>query len=246
VSTPRSIAENLIDIQARVERAAERSGRDPAEIRLVAVTKTQPVDRIREALAAGVRELGENYVQEAEAKFAALGGIPARRHFLGHLQRNKAGKAAALFDMVQSLDSPELARALGRRAADLGRTIETLIEVNISGETGKSGVAPERALDLAGDVVSVPGLRLCGLMGIGPTPQSVRGGGLPDGTAAGAEEEAVRASFRLLAGLFRQLPPECRQVLSMGMTGDFEIAIAEGSTMVRVGTGIFGPRRSSG
>ena len=236
-----TVAENLIDIRDRIARAAEKSGRGAAEIRLVAVTKTQPVDAIREALAAGVRELGENYVQEYEAKFAALGEIPARRHFLGHLQKNKAGKAAALFDMVQSLDSPDLARALGRRALALGRTIETLIEVNLSGDPGRAGVAPERALDLAAEAASVPGIRVCGLMGIAPAPH---GPPVTEGNAA--EEAAARNSFQLLARLFGQLPPQCREVLSMGMTGDFELAIAEGSTMVRIGTGIFGPRRSSG
>jgi pyridoxal phosphate enzyme (YggS family) len=242
----KTVAENLIDIQERIARAAEQSGRGAETVRLVAVSKAQPVEAIREALAAGIRELGENYVQESEAKFAALGAIPARLHFLGHLQRNKAGKAAALFDMVQSLDSPELARALGRRAADLGRTIETLIEVNISGEPGKAGVPPDRALDLAAEVASLPGIRLCGLMGIGPTPSRAAGGGARDRQVEAAEEAAVRNSFQLLARLFGQLPPECREALSMGMTGDFELAIAEGSTMVRIGTGIFGPRRSSG
>src|SRR5262249_6727978 len=131
-------------------------------------------------------------------------------------------------------------------AVGLGRTIETLIEVNISGEPGKAGVAPDRALDLAAEAASIPGIRLCGLMGIGPTPSRTAGGGPGDAGWGRVEEAAVRGSFQLLARLFRQLPPECREVLSMGMTGDFELAIAEGSTMVRVGTGIFGPRRSSG
>lgn len=223
--------------------AAEKSGRSVEEIRLVAVSKTQPVGLIREALAAGIRELGENYVQESERKWAELGDVPATRHLIGHLQRNKAGKAAVLFDMVQSMDSGELARALGRRASDLGRTTDVLIEVNISGEESKSGVAPERALDLAGEVTGIPGLRLCGLMGIGPAPHPQ---GAPGSKIAGGDEAALRDSFRLLARLFERLPPEHRKVLSMGMTGDFELAIAEGSTMVRVGTGIFGPRRSSG
>jgi pyridoxal phosphate enzyme (YggS family) len=199
---------------------------------VVAVSKTQPVDAIREAAAAGAREIGENYVQEAEAKLSLLPEEPPLiRHFIGHLQKNKAGKAAALFDMVQTVDTVELAQALGRRAAGLGKTLDVLIEVNASGEASKFGVAPERAVDLAAEIAVVPGIRLQGLMGMGPNSD---------------EERAVRDSFRQLARLFEQLPTEQRQVLSMGMTGDFETAIAEGSTMVRIGTGIFGARRSSG
>ena len=197
----------------------------------MAVTKTQTVEAVREALAAGAGELGENYVQEAEEKWAALGEVPAMRHLIGHLQRNKTGKAAALFDMVQTVDSLELAEALGRRAGLLGRMLDVLIEVNLSGEATKFGVAPAEALDLAAEVAAVPHLRLQGLMGMGP---------------AGVDERAVALSFRRGRALFEELPGEHRQVLSMGMTGDFELAIAEGSTMVRVGTGLFGARRSLG
>lgn len=226
----RTIAENLREVEERIARAAERSGRRAGEIRLVAVSKTQPLEAIREALAAGAREIGENYVQEAEGKLPALAGEPVVRHFIGHLQKNKAGKAAALFDLVQTVDSAELAQALGRRALGVGKVLDILIEVNISGEASKFGVAPERAVDLAAEVAVVPGIRLQGLMGIGPLAPG---------------EDAARNSFRRLASLFERLPPEHRQVLSMGMTGDFETAIAEGSTMLRIGTGIFGARRSS-
>lgn len=234
------VAENLREVAERIARAAEGCGRGAEEIRLVAVTKTQPAELIREALAAGVRELGENYVQEAEPKFGELGltgGPPGvTRHLIGHLQRNKAGKAAALFEMVQTVDDAALAGALGRRAGALGRSLDVLVQVNISGEASKSGVAPDRALELAERVAGVPGLRLRGLMGIGPLAPT----GGPEG------DRAARESFRLLARLFGQLPAEHREVLSMGMSGDFELAIAEGSTMVRIGTGIFGARRSSG
>jgi pyridoxal phosphate enzyme (YggS family) len=226
----RTIAENLRDVQDRVARAAERRGRRAEEIRLVAVSKTQPVERIREAIAAGAGEIGENYVQEAETKLPQLEGQPVVRHFIGHLQKNKAGKAVALFDLVQTVDSVELAQALGRRALAIEKTLDVLIEVNISGEASKFGVAPERAVDLAAEVAAIPGLRLQGLMGIGPLAPG---------------EAAERNSFRLLASLYEKLPAEHRQVLSMGMTGDFETAIAEGSTMLRIGTGIFGARRSS-
>lgn len=211
--------------------AATRSGRAPEAVRLLAVSKTMPAERIREACAAGVCEIGENYVQEAEAKFTQLADLSITRHFIGHLQRNKAGKAAALFDVVQTIDSVELAGVLGRRAEALGRTLDVLIQVNAPGEATKAGVAPEAALPLAEAVATVPGLRLAGLMGIGPL---------------GNNEDEIRRCYRTLATLFKQLPPDHRRVLSMGMTGDFEIAIEEGSTMVRVGTGIFGERRSSG
>jgi hypothetical protein len=226
-----SVAENVIGVRERILRAAEKAGRRGEEVRLVAVTKTRPPETVREVLAAGVEELGENYVQEAEEKWAALGKVPAVRHLIGHLQRNKAGKAAALFDMVQTVDSLALAEALGRRAGLLGRTLDVLIEVNLSGEATKFGVAPEEALDLAAEVAAVPHLRLQGFMGMGPL---------------GADERTVAQSFRRGRALFEKLPGEHRRVLSMGMTGDFELAIAEGSTMVRVGTGLFGARRSLG
>jgi PLP dependent protein len=225
------IADNVNVIVSRIERAAQSVGRGPREIRLVAVSKTQPVEAIREAIGAGVTEIGENYVQEAEAKLAELEAPGVLRHFIGHLQRNKAGKAAALFEVVQGVDSVAVAEALGRRAQALDRPLEVLIEVNTSSEDTKFGVAPERALELAGQVAEVEGLRLRGLMTIGPLS---------------ADERAARQSFQTLRGLYENLPPECRQVLSMGMTGDFELAIAEGSNMVRVGTGIFGARRSEG
>jgi hypothetical protein len=201
----------------------------------VAVSKTQPPEAIRDALAAGVREFGENYVQEAEGKLAALGTVTAVRHFIGHLQKNKAGKAAALFDMVQSVDNAELARALGRRSEALGRRLDVLIEVNISQEESKFGARPERTLELAQEIREIPGIRLQGLMGIGPLS-------VPEGND---RERATRESFRRLRQLFEELPQECGRVLSMGMTGDFELAIEQGSTMVRIGTGIFGARRSS-
>lgn len=232
-----TIADNLNDVRERIARAAVAAGRRPEEIRLVAVSKGQPEEAIREAVAAGVREIGESYVQEAERKFRALDwAAPAPpsgllRHLVGSLQRNKAGKAAALFDMVQSVDRLELAEVLGRRAQALGRTLDVLVEVNISRESTKSGVEPERALDLADAVARVPGLVLRGFMGIGPL---------------GADEATTRACFNSLYRLFERLPTAHREVLSMGMTGDFELAIAEGSTMVRIGTAIFGARRSSG
>jgi len=231
VTTARSIADNLSEIESRIRNAAERAGRRREEIRLVAATKDQPPPAIREALAAGVREVGENYVQEAAAKWASLPEPAPVRHLIGRLQRNKAGKAVLLFDVVQTVDAIDVARALSRRAEALGTPVEVLIEVNATGEPQKGGVAPGGALDLVEEVASLPALRVTGLMGMGP----LEGSSLE-----------VRGCFAALARLFGRLAPAHRRVLSMGMTGDFETAIEEGSTMVRIGTGIFGARRSSG
>jgi hypothetical protein len=229
------IADNLRQIRERIARAAERSGRSPAEIRLVAVAKGQPPERVREAVAAGVTELGENYVQEAEAVFALLAGMPVTRHFIGHLQRNKAARAVRLFDLIQTVDDVGLARTLSRRAQETGRTLPVLLEVNAAEVPGRFGLRPELCRETAEEVSELPALRLLGLMGIAP--------GSPE---APADEVAVRACFAKLRALFDQLPAGNRQVLSMGMTGDFEAAIEEGSTMVRIGTGVFGPRRTRG
>jgi pyridoxal phosphate enzyme (YggS family) len=196
---------------------------------VVAATKTVEVDRIRAAVALGVREIGENYVQEAAAKQPGLADLSITRHFIGHLQRNKAGPAVQLFDVIQSIDSLPLAQSLSRRAATEGRELEVLLEVNVAAEASKSGVAPEMALALAEQVAPLPGLRLMGLMGMAPLAGSV---------------DDARIAFRQLRALFDRLPPPHRQILSIGMTGDFEIAIEEGSTMVRIGTGIFGQRRT--
>ncbi len=224
------LAENVKRIQERIEAAAARSGRPGAAIRLVAVSKTVEPARIGAALAAGIREIGENYIQEAVAKFPDLEDHSYIRHFIGHLQRNKAARAAQFFDVIQSIDSESLARAVGRHAETAGKTVEALIEVNIAGEASKFGVRPDQTLSLAEAMAAVAGLRLVGLMGIGPL----------EGTA-----EETRRAFRTLARLFDQLPVAHRRVLSMGMSGDFEPAIEEGSTMVRIGTGIFGLRRNT-
>jgi pyridoxal phosphate enzyme (YggS family) len=193
----------------------------------VAVSKTVELARIRAALAAGVREIGENYLQEAAPKFAELQDHGFIRHFIGHLQRNKAGRATDCFDVIQSIDREAIALAIGRRALERGRTIQALVEVNIAGEASKSGIAPAQALALAGEVARISSISLVGFMGMGPL---------------GATESETRRAFRSLARLYEQLPAPYRQVLSMGMTGDYEIAIEEGSNMVRIGTGIFGLR----
>ncbi len=223
------VAGNLARIRGRIAGAAERSGREPDEIRLVAVAKTVDAARVREALAAGVKDVGENYVQEAAAKRDELGDC-ARWHLIGHLQRNKAGKAVTVFDMIQTVDSLRIAEAIGRRAQALGKTTEVLLQVNTSGEESKFGVVPEQAEGVVEAIAGVSGVRLNGLMTIGrwdPDP------------------ERARSEFRLLAKLARRLGERTgfeMEWLSMGMSHDFEVAIEEGANLVRVGTGIFGPR----
>ena len=202
--------------------AAEKAGRQPDEIVLVAVTKRQPLEAVLEALAAGVTDIGENYVQEAQEKRGRV--VAGHWHLLGHLQSNKAAGAVELFDLIQSVDSARLAREIGKRARVLAKTQDVLLQVHLGEEVTKTGVAPEEALDVAAETATVPGLRLLGLMGIAPNGQD------------------ARPYFQELRRLFERLPVANRRTLSMGMTSDFETAIEEGATMIRVGTAIFGPR----
>src|SRR5262245_50764140 len=223
----------LARIRARMERAAERAGRDPASITLVGASKQVSAERLREALHAGLADVGENRVQEAREKIAALAGDGrgAVWHLIGHLQSNKAKLAAALFDWVHSVDSPEIARELDRRAAEAGRRIRVLVEVNTSGEASKFGVAPDAALGLMETLAACCALEPRGLMTVGPLTDDI---------------EASRPAYRLLAQRLRDaqraFPGARLDQLSMGMSADFEVAIEEGATMVRVGTALFGPR----
>jgi hypothetical protein len=223
------IAANVARIRERIARAAERSGRSPDEVTLVAVAKVVESDRVREAIAAGVTDVGENYVQEAAAKRPQV-GMAARWHMIGHVQRNKAKQAVEIFDIIETVDSHRLAEAIGRQAQVVGRVMPILLQINTSGEPSKSGVPPELAEELVVAVRDVPGVRVEGLMTIGrwdPDP------------------ERARPEFRLLAELARSLEGSTgveMRWLSMGMSHDFEVAIEEGSTVVRVGTGVFGPR----
>jgi len=219
-------AERLEAVRARMQAAATRVGRDPASVRLIGASKTVPAGVLVQAVRAGLSDLGENRVQEAEAKAPLLrsdltDGAGPTWHLIGHLQSNKARKAIALFDWIHSVDSPRLADALDRIALELGRTPRVLIEVNTSGEASKEGVAPEDAPALIAHVAGLASLRLKGLMTIGPL--------------AGDPRPAFRLLRRLrdTAGLVE---------LSMGMSGDFEAAIEEGATMVRVGSALFGAR----
>ena len=210
----------------RIEAAARTSGRKGSDITLVTVTKTRSVSEIKEALACGVTDIGENYVQEAEAKYGEIGDA-ARWHMIGHLQRNKARHAVEVFSMIHSVDSEALAREIGRRAEAVGKRVDALVEVKISDEATKFGVRPDEALSLVDKMSEVSGIRVCGLMAMAPFV---------------ADPEETRPYFSKLKGLWDRLPSEQRLYLSMGMTQDFEIAIEEGSNMVRIGTAIFGPR----
>jgi len=228
-----SLRGRLDEIRSRISRAAARAGRSPGDVILIAVTKTVPPATVAEAIALGLTDLGENRVQEAEAKIRLLGST-VRWHLIGHLQRNKAGKAVELFERVHSVDDVELAVTLDRRAAAARRRLPVLIEVNVSGEPSKFGVAPEGLEELVGRVASMPSLSLDGLMTVG---------------APVARPEDAREGFERLRWL-RDRASERTGValphLSMGMSGDFEVAIESGSTMVRLGTALFGPRDAEG
>ncbi len=221
-----SISENLRIVEDRIDQAARRSGRSRQDVTLITVTKTRSVEQINEALAAGATDIGENYVQEAQDKYAEIGDS-ARWHMIGHLQRNKARHAVEVFSMIHSVDSLELAEQIGRRCTAIGKKMDVLIEVKISPEATKFGVDPESTLALASKVAQVSGLKLCGLMGMAPFEQ---------------DPKDTRPFFRAMKKLWDKLPDEQRVYLSMGMTSDYEVAIEEGSNMVRIGTAIFGPR----
>jgi pyridoxal phosphate enzyme (YggS family) len=223
------VRENLLRVMERIERAAQRAGRNPKEIKLVAVSKTVETDRIREAIDAGACIFGENYVQEAQAKIEALGRRVAW-HFIGHLQSNKAKFAIRLFDMVHSVDSLSLAEELNRRAETAGQTLGVLIEVKLSEEATKFGTEEEGVFRLAGRIKDLSHLSLKGLMTMPPFFDS---------------PEMSRPYFVRLRLLKDRMMGSGLPVadLSMGMSADFEIAIEEGATYVRIGTAIFGPRR---
>ena len=221
-----TVAENLEAVRGRIARAAEKSKRSPGDVALIVVTKTIEVERVREAIAAGATDLGENYVQEAASKWQVIG--PAVRwHFIGHLQRNKAKPAVEMFDTIQCVDNLLLAEEIGKRAEALGVEQDVLVEVNLAGEITKYGVPPEDADWFVQEVTKVLGIRLQGYMGMAPFVE---------------DPEDARPYFTRLRELFDKLPIEQRRWLSMGMSHDFEVGIEEGSNMVRIGTAVFGPR----
>lgn len=219
-----SIAENLEAVRGRIEAAAVRAGRSSSEIQLVAVSKTQPAESIREAYAAGQRLFGENYAQELRDKAQELADLAELRfHFIGRLQRNKAKYVAPVASMMESLDGIELARELDKRAAVAERILPVLVEVNL-GEEQKGGVPAGRLAALVAELRGLAALRLEGLMCIPPPSE---------------DAELSRPYFRRVRELARE---HGLGVLSMGMSHDFEVAIEEGATLVRVGTAIFGAR----
>jgi PLP dependent protein len=227
-----SIEENIARVRERLAAACQRSGRSAAEVKLVAVSKTVPVDRIRLAYEAGVRDFGENRVQEAEAKRPALSDLTATWHLIGHLQSNKARPARELFHWVHSVDSLRLAARLDKSAVCSGERLQVLLEVNLGEEVSKAGVKENEVLELARQVAGLETIELRGLMTIPPFLD---------------DPEQVRPYFRRLRELAAKiesanLPGVAMQDLSMGMSHDFEVAIEEGATIVRVGTAIFGER----
>jgi PLP dependent protein len=232
---PMSIAENVTEIRERIAKAAARVGRNADSITLMAVSKTVEPERIKEAYAAGLRVFGENRVQEFEGKSAGLSELKeAGWHLIGHLQSNKAKKAAELFHAVDSLDSPRLAEKLNQAAAEAGKRLDVLIEIKVGQEESKAGLpldSPELENLLRG-APQLASLQIRGLMTVPPFTEN---------------PEGARPYFRLLRDLrdqiaARKLPGIAMDVLSMGMSHDFEVAIEEGSTCVRVGTAIFGAR----
>jgi pyridoxal phosphate enzyme (YggS family) len=232
VSAGTEVAQRLGEVRARIAEAALGSGRDPATVRLVVVTKEVPPERIREAIEAGATDLGENRAQELAAKMEALAGSAAHRwHLIGTLQRNKVKLVAGRVALIHSVDSAELGRAISERAFAEGVIQDVLVQVNVSGEASKHGVEPGKAWSLVASLVGLQGIRLKGLMTIAP-----QGGGV-----------ASRAAFTGLRELRDRLRGELGggtlDELSMGMTSDFEVAVEEGATIVRVGTAIFGSRR---
>lgn len=226
------IKSRLAAVQQRIAAAAAACGRDPASIRLVTVSKTMPVEKVREAIAAGAAVLGENYVQEARDKIAALSGLPASWHFIGHLQTNKAKYAVRLFEMIQTVDSFKLAQEIDRQAQKAGKIQNVLIQVNIGAERSKSGVAETDALELVQQLVPLHHITVSGLMTIPPyfdNPEKAR----PFFAALRQLRDRIAAAD--MSGIVMEH-------LSMGMTGDFETAIEEGATLVRIGTAVFGKR----
>ena len=229
------VAANWQIVQERVNIAAARAGRDSQEIRIIAVGKTVSVERIKEAVEAGVTDLGENRVQEAREKIGILGRGP-RWHLIGHLQRNKAKYIFDLFDMVHSVDSLALAREIDHEGRKRGRKMEVLVQVNLGEEDTKSGLDPSKVLPALQETASLSSLSIRGLMSIPPFF---------------SDPEEVRPFFKQLRQLAqeiagRKIPGVSLQELSMGMSHDFEVAVEEGATMIRVGTAIFGSRASKG
>jgi pyridoxal phosphate enzyme (YggS family) len=228
----REIEANIEVVRARIATAAAKSGRDPSDITLVAVTKTMPAQDAAAALECGIGVLGENRVQELLQKLPELDMQGRQAHIIGHLQTNKVKMIIDKVDMIQSVDSLHLAAEIDRQAAMASRSMDVLCEVNIGGEASKSGVVPEALPELLEGIASMEHIRVCGLMAIPPLLE---------------DKELVRHYFTEMRKLFIDISLKksdniIMRILSMGMSSDFDVAIEEGSTMVRVGTAIFGKR----
>lgn len=226
------IAANVRAVRARVEQAASAAGRDPATVRLVAVSKTFGPEAVRAAAAAGLRDFGENKVQEGEGKVAALADLGLTWHLIGHLQSNKVRRAARSFAWIHTVDRPELLVQLDRAAGEFGTRLDLLVQVDLAGEVTKHGASSEKIRGLLDAGRALANVSVVGLMLLPPYFE---------------DPEAARLYFRRLAGLRQELlqagvPPAQLRELSMGMSHDFEVAVQEGATMVRIGTAIFGPR----
>ncbi len=224
-----SISANLSYILKRIKLAAERAGRDAETIKLVAVTKNVGIPKIREAIAGGVTIIGENRIQEAREKFSEIGST-VQWHFIGHLQTNKVKYLFDIFSLIHSVDSLPLAEEIQKRAEKKGIKTDILIEVNLSGEKTKFGISPEKVIALARDISKLKNINLKGLMTIPPFSES---------------PEDSRQYFRMLRTLVTDVKKDGIKIneLSMGMSNDFEVAIEEGATIIRIGTAIFGERR---
>jgi pyridoxal phosphate enzyme (YggS family) len=227
---PDVLAGRVAQVRERIERARQRAGRS-GDVTLVAVTKTHPAEVVRAAIRAGVADVGENRVQELEQKVPAVGRDAVRWHLIGHLQRNKAARAVAIAHLVHSLDSIRLAEALSAEAVKASVVVPALVQVNTSGEESKFGLSPDEAIDAIGQMAELPGLRLQGLMTMAPFTD---------------DQHVIRRTFagarRLREEAARQVPGFTGRHLSMGMSNDFEAAVEEGSTLVRVGSTLFGER----
>jgi PLP dependent protein len=228
-----TIATRIDHIRQRMAQAALSAGRDPVGIKLVAVTKTVSADKIKAAMTAGIDIFGESYLQESKPKIEALADMPATWHFIGHLQSRKAKDAVRCFDLIHSVDRFKLAAALDRHAENIGKVQDILIQVNLSGEQTKSGLAEDAIMDVIRRISRLDHVRIRGLMTLPPffdeAPERVR----PYFAALAALRDRIQAF---------KIDNVDMQELSMGMTGDFEVAIREGATLVRIGTAIFGER----
>lgn len=228
------IKTNIENIKQRIKEAAEACGRNPEEVRLVAVSKTMPKEKLVAAVEAGVQTLGENYVQEAREKFNDLYTLPVSWHFIGHLQSNKAKYVVKIFDLIHSVDTLKLAREIDKQANKNNKIQDILIQVNISKESTKSGARSDKTLEIVQEISLFENVAIKGLMTMPPFFNA---------------PERVRPFFKALRELRSQIreaaiPNVSMEELSMGMTGDFEVAIQEGATLVRIGTAIFGERNT--